>query len=43
MKGFLRLVKRTWDNPSPEVEVEPIDFTSTMTQCAPFLIALTLE
>ncbi len=41
--GRLRLFKRTWANPRPEVEVESIDFTSTMTQCAPFLVALTLE
>lgn len=40
---FLRLFKRTWDNPRPEVEVESLDFTSTVTRCAPFLIALTLE
>jgi len=39
----LRLCKRTWDNPRPDVEVESIDFTSTVTSCAPFLIALTLE
>ena len=42
-KATLRLFKRTWENPRPEVEVESIDFTSTVTQCAPFLIALTLE
>jgi len=41
--GDLRLCKRTWDNPRPEVEVESIDFTSTVTLCAPFLIALTVE
>ncbi len=40
---FLRLFKRNWDNPRPEVEVESIDFTSTMTRCGPFLIALTVE
>jgi eukaryotic-like serine/threonine-protein kinase len=39
----LRLFKRTWDNPRPEVEVQSIEFTSTGTKCAPFLIALTLE
>jgi hypothetical protein len=41
--GLLRLFKRTWDNPRPDVVVESIGFTSTMTKCAPFLIALTLE
>jgi len=40
--GF-RLFKRTWDNLRPEVEVESFDFTSTVTKCSPFLIALTLE
>jgi eukaryotic-like serine/threonine-protein kinase len=39
----LRLFKRTWDNPRPDVLVTSIDFTSTMTQCAPFLIAITVE
>jgi eukaryotic-like serine/threonine-protein kinase len=42
-KESVRLFKRTWDNPRPEVEVESIDFTSTTTQCAPFLVALTVE
>ena len=41
--GTIRLFKRTWDNPYPEVAVERMDFTSTMTTCAPFLVALTLE
>ena len=38
-----RLYQRTWDNPRPDVEVQSIDFLSTMTECAPFLIALTVE
>ena len=41
--GGLRVFQRTWDNPRPDVEVESLDFTSTVTKCAPFLIALTLE
>jgi eukaryotic-like serine/threonine-protein kinase len=41
--GSLRLFKRTWDNPHPDVEVQSLDFTSTVTECAPFLIALTVE
>jgi Flp pilus assembly protein TadD len=42
-KALLRLFKHTWDNPHPEAEVESLDFTSTETKCAPFLIALTVE
>ncbi len=38
---LLRLFKRTWDNPRPEVAVETMDFTSTGTECAPFLIVPT--
>jgi WD40 repeat protein/predicted Ser/Thr protein kinase len=38
-----RVFKSTRDNPLPEVELVSIDFRSAMTQCAPFLIALTVE
>jgi len=38
-----RLYKSTRDNPLPDVEVVSIDFRSVMTDCAPFLIALTVE
>ena len=41
--GFLRLYLRTYENPRPDVEIKTIDFVSTMTKCAPFLIALTVE
>ena len=39
----LRLYKRTWDNPRPDVEVESIDFLATETRCTPFLLAITTE
>ena len=39
----LRLFKSRWENPWPEVEIESIDYFSTMTQSAPFLIAITVE
>jgi hypothetical protein len=39
----LRLYVTTWDNPRPEAEVTTLDYGSRMTQCAPFLIALTVE
>ena len=38
-----RLFKSTWGNPFPEVEVLTIDYTSTMTDAAPFLIAISVE
>ena len=37
------LFKRTWENPRPETEIESIDFISTGTGVAPFLIAITAE
>ena len=39
----VRIYSRTWENPLPDREVDTIDFISTMTQCAPFLLALTVE
>jgi WD40 repeat protein len=40
---LLRLYRRTWINPLPEVEIESIDFVSRVTDCNPFLIAISLE
>ena len=37
------LFERTWENPHPEKEVVSLDFTSTETLAAPFLIAVTTE
>lgn len=43
-KGIsFRLYKSVWENPRPEVPVETIDYISTMTDCPPFLIAITAE
>jgi WD40 repeat protein len=41
--GPIRLFNRAWKNPRPELEIQSLDFVSTMTQCAPFLIAITAE
>jgi serine/threonine protein kinase/class 3 adenylate cyclase len=39
----VRLYKCTWENPQPDTEMVSMDFVSTMTDAAPFLIALTSE
>ncbi|MCI0540539.1 MAG: WD40 repeat domain-containing serine/threonine protein kinase [Verrucomicrobiales bacterium] len=39
----IRLFKATWKNPRPDVPVESIDFESDLTNCEPFLIAITAE
>jgi thiol-disulfide isomerase/thioredoxin len=39
----VRLYTRTWENPRPDIEVASIEFVSTMTRCAPFLVAITIE
>jgi tetratricopeptide (TPR) repeat protein len=39
----VRLFLWTWDNPRPEVEIASLDFTSAMTDAAPFLVAVTVE
>ena len=39
----VRLFELTWLNPSPENEITAIDYLSTMSESAPFLIALTAE
>ena len=39
----LRLFRRTYQNPRPELEVVSIDFVSAVSQSAPFLVALTVE
>jgi WD40 repeat protein/serine/threonine protein kinase/tetratricopeptide (TPR) repeat protein len=37
------LYLRTWENPNPEMEIVSMDFESSMTDCAPFLVAVTAE
>jgi|GEM_PF-2541536 len=39
----LRLFKRTYDNPKPDLLLETVDFVSTQAESAPFLVALTTE
>lgn len=43
LQGHLRLYVSTWQNPRPSEEVSSVDFVSTMTHCAPFLIAMTMD
>jgi hypothetical protein len=39
----LRLYRSTFANPHPELEIKTIDYVSTLTQSAPFMVGLTLE
>lgn len=39
----LRLFKRTYENPKPDLLIETVDFVSTQGDSAPFLVALTTE
>jgi hypothetical protein len=39
----IRLYLTTWKNPHPEKTVSRIDYASTMTNCAPFCVAITAE
>ena len=42
--GFTtQLIKYTWENPLPEVEISTIDFVSDLIEAGPFLIAITVE
>ena len=38
-----RLMKYTWQNPLPDVEITAIDFISSLNKSAPFLVAITIE
>lgn len=38
----IRLFNFKWDNPNPEKAIKSIDFVSTMTNVAPYLVAITL-
>jgi hypothetical protein len=38
-----RLIKYTWENPLPEIEISAIDFVSTVSNSAPMLVAITIE
>jgi hypothetical protein len=39
----IQLFKSTWPNPKPELEIVSLDFRSSMTEAAPFLVAVTVE
>ena len=41
--GLLRLFKTTWENPLPDDEIASIDFVSSMSDAAPFLVAITAD
>jgi hypothetical protein len=42
--GFVtHLIKYTWENPLPDVEISTIDFVSDVISAAPFLVAITVE
>ena len=42
-EGAIRVFEQTWENPRPQVEIATLDFVSKLTECAPFLIAITAE
>jgi hypothetical protein len=39
----IRLWKRTYRNPRPDVEITHLDFVSAMAYPAPFVVAITVE
>ena len=39
----IRLFKRTWENPAPDVEITKVDFVAEYAFANPFLVALTAE
>jgi hypothetical protein len=42
--GFTtHLMKYSWENPLPDVEINTIDFVSDLIEASPFLVALTVE
>jgi hypothetical protein len=42
-KGAVRIFLQTWENPRPDTGIKCLDFVSKLTQCAPFLLAITAE
>ncbi len=42
-EAYVFLFERVWTNPHPDRVVESIDFESSVTDCSPFLIAVTAE
>jgi hypothetical protein len=41
--AVLKLYRTVWENPKPELEIASVDYASSMTNSAPFLVALTAE
>jgi WD40 repeat protein len=39
----LRMFKSTWENPFPDEEIASIDFVSSLSDAAPFLVAITAD
>jgi hypothetical protein len=39
----IRLFHTVWENPRPSEPIESLDYSSAMTDCAPFMIAVTAE
>jgi hypothetical protein len=39
----VRVYQITWKNPLPDTPIQHIDFFSSMTKSAPFLVAITVE
>jgi hypothetical protein len=37
------LIKYTWENPLPDVEIATVDFVSDLIEAGPFLVAMTVE
>ncbi|HEY5910869.1 MAG TPA: hypothetical protein VJA21_09735 [Verrucomicrobiae bacterium] len=42
-RAKIRLFRTTWNNLVPDIEIESIDFVSSRTNAAPFLVAITTE
>jgi hypothetical protein len=39
----LRMFKSAWENPFPDEEIASIDFVSSLSDAAPFLVAITAD
>ena len=39
----MRVFHRHYDNPPPDAEIATLDFVSTETEAAPFVVAITVE
>jgi len=42
-RGEVRTYVMSWSNPYPDVEIKALDFVSTQTESAPFLLAVTVD